>query len=187
MGQVPTRWSCAFTLGREEGCRALPLPGFLPCSLRTATSTTGSGISFKLNKGQPSTEEFAMGFWNKMWFLSKTNGSWNQGGNYKANHKAHPSKSGQERLKLDISPFTKEFSKGCENVVGEEVCARTTPAIEASLGNVQCKSSKSLAGRAVFLISGSAKGCISPEVNQQHVYTCFRAGPTACLHSNFPF
>lgn len=71
--------------------------------------------------------------------------------------------------------------------MGEEVCARTTPAIEALLGNVQCKSSKSLAGQAMFLISGSAKGCISPEVNQQHVNNCFRAGPAACLGSNLSF
>lgn len=71
--------------------------------------------------------------------------------------------------------------------MGEEVGARTSHAIEALLGNVQCKSSKGLAGQAVFLISGSAKGCISPEVNQQHVYTCSRVGPPACLHSNLPF
>lgn len=42
--------------------------------------------------------------------------------------------------------------------MGEEVGARTTHAIEALLGNVPCKSSKGLAGQAVFLISGSAKG-----------------------------
>lgn len=71
--------------------------------------------------------------------------------------------------------------------MGEELGARTAPAIEALLGNVQCGSCKSLAGQAVFLISGTAEGCMSPEVNQQHVYTCFRAGPTSCLHPNLLF
>lgn len=71
--------------------------------------------------------------------------------------------------------------------MGEELGARTTPTIEALLGNVQYKSSKSLAGQTVFLILGSAEGCISPEVKQQHVYTCSRAAPTACLYSSLPF
>lgn len=71
--------------------------------------------------------------------------------------------------------------------MGQEVGARTTPTIKVLLGNVQCKSSKSLAGQAVFLIAGSAKGCISPAVNQEHVYTCSRVGPTTCLHSNLSF
>lgn len=58
---------CLFT---GEGGRLQLCLCCLPCSLCIATSTTGSHISSTLHKGQPSTEEFAVGFW----VLSKING-----------------------------------------------------------------------------------------------------------------
>lgn len=123
-GQVPTRWSCAFSLGREGGrLQSCLCPAAFTLQYPPRDHTSPSNCT----KDSPQHK-------NLQWDLGlclKLMDSWDQGKNDKANHKAHPSKSRQERWRLDqcsISPFTREFSEWWENVVGEEVGARTTPA-----------------------------------------------------------
>lgn len=52
------------------------------------------------------------------------------------------------------------------------------PAMEALLGNVQCKRCKSLAGQPL-LILGSVEGYVVPEVNQHHVLHLLQSWPSS--------
>lgn len=177
-GAVPLHWG-----GKAA---ALPLPGLLPCMLRISTSMTGiTHLSFKLHKGQPLTEEFAMDFW----IFTKTNGQLEERKKNWSRTRAHPSKSGQARTSwtsLMYLCFLRNFLNHGKIGWERRACVSITfSSLRWKLYLAMC----SAKGVRVLLASrcwfwAVSRGMSFLKSTNITSYTCCRAGPAACLHSS---
>jgi len=168
MGQMPTRWSCAFTLVSPTAGLRITLPNDTRDNPRQKNLLRGFG--FCHNKGTAGTKEKNLKYGTKEKILKPNKGT---------SKSIRPSK-----IKVDQSNVPllfKEFSKSCVGWEKRGVCQDNflIPVTEALLGTVRCQRCKSLAGQPLLLISGSVEQCISPGVGQHHVSHPLQSWPNS--------